>query len=145
MGTPAQLSVERVILVVDDEEVVCRYTARMLRDAGLRVLEAHDGEEALVLLETRGPTAVGLVLSDIAMPRMTGVELAAAIGERWSTVPFPLVSGQGGPSSDYPGAFLGKPFTPDALIAAVGELLGPVPLRDRVLSQAKGQRLVTSP
>jgi CheY-like chemotaxis protein len=128
MGTPApQRLVERVALVVDDEEMVCRYTARVLMDAGLRVLEAHDGEEALALLERLGAVAVGLVVSDVAMPRMGGLELATVIGHRWPAIPVLLVSGQGGPSSDYPGAFLGKPFTPDALIASVERLLGSLP------------------
>jgi DNA-binding NtrC family response regulator len=115
--------VEPVALVVDDEELVCRITARMLMNAGLRVLEAHDGEEAIALLEGLGPTTVGLVVSDVAMPRMTGVELAAVIGHRWPAIPVLLVSGQGGPYSDYPGAFLAKPFAPDTLIASVEELL----------------------
>jgi two-component system cell cycle sensor histidine kinase/response regulator CckA len=101
----------------------------MLMDAGLRVLEAHDGEEAIALLESLGATGVGLVVSDVAMPRMGGVELATAIGQRWPAIPVLLVSGQGGSASDYPGAFLGKPFTPDALVASVERLLGSLPLR----------------
>jgi CheY-like chemotaxis protein len=129
MGTPARRLTERVALVVDDEELVCRITARMLMEAGLRVLEAHDGEEALALLEKLGPTTVGLVVSDVAMPHMSGVELAKAIGQRWPAIPVLLVSGQAGPDRDYPGAFLGKPFTPEALIASVEELLGSLPLR----------------
>src|SRR2546421_6232 len=121
MGTPAQRLLERVAMVVDDEELVCRYTARVLGDAGLRVLEAHDGQEAFALLEHLGATVIGLVVSDVAMPKMNGVELATAIGQRWPAIPVLLVSGQGGPPSDYPGAFLGKPFTPDNLISSVEE------------------------
>lgn len=129
MGTPARRLTQRVALVVDDEELVCRYTARVLTDAGIRVLEVHDGQEAMILLEHLGSTAVGLVVSDIAMPRMGGVELARAIGQRWPAIPVLLVSGQSGSSSDYAGAFLGKPFTPEALIASVEELLGSLSLR----------------
>jgi CheY-like chemotaxis protein len=129
MGTPARRLMERVALVVDDEEVVCRITARMLTDAGLRVLEAHDGEEAIALLEHLGARVIGLVVSDVAMPKMNGVELATVIDHRWPAIPVLLVSGQGGPSSNYSGAFLGKPFTPEALIASVEELLGSLPFR----------------
>ena len=129
MGTPARRLMERVALVVDDEEVVCRITARMLMDAGLRVLEAHDGEEAIALLEHLGATVVGLVVSDVAMPKMNGVELATVIGHRWPAIPVLLVSGQGGPSCGHPWAFLGKPFTPEALVASVEEVLGSLPLR----------------
>jgi CheY-like chemotaxis protein len=129
MGTPARRLMERVALVVDDEALVCGVTARVLEDAGLRVLEAHDGEEALSLLEHLGPTVIGLGVSDVAMPRMNGVALATAIGARWATIPVLLVSGQGGPSSDYPGAFLAKPFTPEALITSVEEVLRSLRLR----------------
>jgi CheY-like chemotaxis protein len=129
MGTPARRLTQRVALVVDDEELVCRYTARMLMEAGVRVLEAHDGEEALALLEQLRTTAVGLVVSDVAMPRMSGVELARAIGQRWPAIPVLLVSGQGGSSNDHTGAFLAKPFTQEALIASVEELLGVPPRR----------------
>ncbi|MFL5496501.1 MAG: response regulator [Gemmatimonadales bacterium] len=124
MGTPAQRLVERVALVVDDEELVCRLTARMLTDAGLRVLEAHDGEEALTLLGSLGARAIGLVVSDVSMPKMNGDELAMVIGQQWPAIPVLLVSGEGGPPSGYRGAFLGKPFTPDALIASVEQVLG---------------------
>jgi hypothetical protein len=55
MGTPAQRLPERVVLVVDDEDVVRRITTRALMEAGFRVLEAHDGEEAATLLATVGP------------------------------------------------------------------------------------------
>jgi CheY-like chemotaxis protein len=124
MGTPARRLTERVALVVDDEVLVCRMTARVLTDAGLRVLEAHDGEEATAVLEHLGATVVGLVVTDVAMPRMNGVELATVIRRSWPTIPVLLVSGYGGPATEYTGAFLGKPFTPDALVASVEELLG---------------------
>jgi CheY-like chemotaxis protein len=93
------------------------------------VLEAHDGEEALALLEQLGTTAVGLVVSDVAMPRMSGVELAKVIGQRWPAIPVLLVSGQDDSANGYPGAFLGKPFTQEALIASVEQLLGLPPRR----------------
>ena len=52
-GTGARRVMERVALIVDDEELVCRYTARVFMQAGLRVLEAHDGEEAITCWSTR--------------------------------------------------------------------------------------------
>ena len=64
-----------VVLVVDDEEAVRHMMARALTDAGFRVLEARDGEEARGLLDTAGPQ-IGLVVSDMEMPGMTGLELA---------------------------------------------------------------------
>jgi CheY-like chemotaxis protein len=122
MGTPAARVSEQVVLVADDEETVCRYTARVLANAGFRVLAAHDGEEAVALLASLGPV-VWLVVSDIDMPRMTGLELAAVTAARWPAVTVLLVSGQGVPPRSYEGRFLRKPFTPDELIATVAELL----------------------
>jgi DNA-binding NtrC family response regulator len=118
-------SQERVVLVVDAEPVVCRLTARILTDAGFRVVEAHCGSEAVALLSTLNGT-VQLVVSDIAMPGMTGVQLAATIAERWPATPILLISGQGGPTTGYSGMFLPKPFTPDGLLDTVGELV-PIP------------------
>ncbi len=126
MGTPDQRCSEWVVLVVDDEEMVCRYTARVLTDAGFRVLEVHDGEEAVTLLATVG-AGVWLVISDITMPRMTGTALAALMAARWPAVPVLLISGKGGPPGGYDGRFLRKPFTPGDLVAAVRLLLPAVP------------------
>jgi CheY-like chemotaxis protein len=123
MGSAAQSLPERVVLVVDDEELVCRLTARILADAGFYVLEAHTGAEALALLSSLNGS-VQLVVSDIAMPQMTGTELADVAAARWPAVPVLLVSGQGGPPAGYPGTFLPKPFTQDALLETVAGLVG---------------------
>lgn len=109
------------VLVVDDEEPVRRLIARMLAETGCRVMEAESGRAALALLA--GPVAVGLVVSDIAMPGITGEALAARIGERWPAVPILLMSGQAGPHPSFSGVFLPKPFTRDALLAAVIQVL----------------------
>lgn len=121
MGTAAQSHPTRAVLVVDDEELICRLTARILEDAGFRVLEAHSGEEAIAVLASV-PGEVQLVVSDIAMPGMSGQALAEAVAIRWPAVPVLLMSGQGGPKSGYRGAFLPKPFTADALLAAAANL-----------------------
>ncbi len=105
--------------------MVCRLTARILTDAGFRVVEARNGSEAVALLSTLNGS-VQLVVSDIAMPGMTGVELAAVMARQWSNTPVVLVSGQGGPGTGYLGKFLPKPFTVHALLDVVGELV-PVP------------------
>jgi two-component system cell cycle sensor histidine kinase/response regulator CckA len=78
MGSPAQRLPERVVLVVDDEDLVRRMTTRALTDAGYRVLEAHDGEEGPSLLATLG-TNVGLIVSNIRMPRLDGLQLGAVV------------------------------------------------------------------
>lgn len=111
-----------VVLVVDDEDLVRRLVARALSDAGYTVMEARSGAEAMAVLSA-DPGRIQLVVSDIAMPEMTGLELAAVVTERWPTIPLLLVSGQIRPPNDYRGTFLPKPFAPDSLVAAVVSLL----------------------
>lgn len=65
-----------VILVVDDEEAVSRLAARFLTHLGYVVLQAGNGEEALAMVRRRQPP-IDLVLSDVIMPGMEGIELAA--------------------------------------------------------------------
>ena len=80
--------------------------------------------EAASLLATLG-TNIGVIVSDIRMPRLDGLQLAALVSERWPTVPLILISGEGGPPPGYGGPFCPKPFAPETLIAAVTAL--PVP------------------
>jgi CheY-like chemotaxis protein len=121
MGTAAERSGERVVLVVEDDAAVRQYMARVLGDAGFRALVSQDGQEAIELLTSLGPAVVWLVVSDIGMPRVTGVELARAVSQRWPELRVLLVSGL--PPARWDGPFLAKPFTPEGLIAAVSKLL----------------------
>ena len=122
MDAPAQRSGERVLLVVDDDEAACRYAARVLANAGFRVLAAGDGEEAKRLLGELG-SDIWLVVSDVQMPRMGGEELADLVAERWPRLPVLLTSGQGHPPVGHRGPFLPKPYQPEALVSAVRALL----------------------
>ncbi|MBK3395185.1 MULTISPECIES: MHYT domain-containing protein [Methylobacterium] len=75
---PSQtLLTSQVVLVVDDDPLVLENSAAMLEDLGHRVIEARSGREALALM--RRARTLDLVLTDHAMPEMTGVELAARI------------------------------------------------------------------
>jgi len=111
-----------MVLVVDDEPMVRRFMARALVDAGYQVVEAPGAVEAVGMLAA-DPGGIQLVVSDIAMPHMSGLDLAAVVGERWPTIPLLLVSGQGRPPEEYRGSFLPKPFAPDSLVAAVVSLM----------------------
>ncbi|AWN48149.1 sensor histidine kinase [Methylobacterium terrae] len=71
-GLPSQ-----VVLVVDDDPLVLENSAAMLEDLGHRVIEARSGQEALELM--RRARTLDLVLTDHAMPEMTGLQLAARI------------------------------------------------------------------
>jgi two-component system, cell cycle sensor histidine kinase and response regulator CckA len=123
MVAPTTCPPERVILVVDDEDLVRQLTIRALTEAGFRVLEARSGAEALSLLATLGTNVIWLVVSDIMMPQMTGEQLAATITREWPAVQVLLISGQGGPRSSFTGHFLPKPFTLETLVTTVRELL----------------------
>lgn len=79
------------VLAVDDDALVLLNTAMMLEDLGHAVLEATSGDQALQLLEAHPD--INLVITDQAMPRMTGLELAAEIGERRPGLPVILASG----------------------------------------------------
>jgi DNA-binding NtrC family response regulator len=111
------------VLVVDDELLIRWFAARVLSEEGFGIHEASDGAEALELIRA-GITAVDLVLSDIVMPRMNGVELLQSLSTLRPDLPVILMSGYGtaqlaelGIAS--PCGVLAKPFSPEALVAEV--------------------------
>jgi CheY-like chemotaxis protein len=116
------------VLVVDDEASVRRFAARVLREEGYDVHEATDGAEALALLERSIPD-VNLVVSDIVMPRLNGVELLQALSSARPALPVILMSGYGSaqlaergiPS---PCGILSKPFPPELLVSEVRRCIG---------------------
>jgi CheY-like chemotaxis protein len=107
------------ILVVDDEEPLRRYVARVLEDAGYRVLLARNGLEGLTLIERQSPR-VHLVVTDVQMPLMTGPELAACLAGGPVQPPVLYITGGDGRVS---GPRLRKPFLPPELIEMVQLLL----------------------
>lgn len=115
-----------MVLVVDDEPLLHVITTRVLDRAGFDVLNAQDGLEAIELLSqaSRPPS---LVVTDIRMPRMDGLELGKWVQSRYPGIPLLYVSGflyEVPPINPEPGptAFLGKPFTPDAFLVEVRRL-----------------------
>ncbi|MEN3952625.1 PAS domain S-box protein [Iodidimonas sp. SYSU 1G8] len=114
----------RTILAVDDDPLVLANTAAMLADLGHRVLEAGSGEEALALL--RSGLAIDLVLTDHAMPRMTGAQLADEIRAEWPALPVALATGYAELPQDTPPDLprLPKPFGQDDAARLIAELTG---------------------
>jgi CheY-like chemotaxis protein len=108
------------ILVVDDERPVRELMAQLFADAGHRVLTAIHGVQALEMAKAEKPD---LVISDLMMPVMGGVELCrrlkADAGTR--TIPVVLMSSAYARLADGAGAdaFIGKPFDLDAMEAIV--------------------------
>ncbi len=79
------------VLVVDDERGVRRFASRILQQDGHLVHEAADGAEALEFIE-RSAVPVELVVSDIIMPRLNGVELMKALAVTHPSIPVILMS-----------------------------------------------------
>ena len=79
------------VLLVDDEDVVRRVVARMLERAGATVHVAPNGAEALEYLSAHG--APSIVLTDLVMPVMGGLELVQRVGAQWPDLPVLVMSG----------------------------------------------------
>lgn len=79
------------ILVVDDDPLIASSTVNMLEDLGHTVIEANSGKRALEILE--GGQSFDLMITDQAMPGMTGMELAEAALRRWPKLPILLATG----------------------------------------------------
>ncbi|HEV8455971.1 MAG TPA: response regulator [Gemmatimonadales bacterium] len=121
MMSPTVQPLQPTILVVDDEEPLRHYMGRVMTDDGYRVLVAGNGLEGLALLEKSAP-GIHLVITDVAMPMMTGPEMAARIATQPEPPPVLFVSG-GHDQADLPGPLLKKPFRPDDLSRLVRWLL----------------------
>ena len=109
------------ILVVDDEPTIRYFVRAGLRQAGYEVLEASDGEEALLAVEENLPV---LVILDIMMPNLDGFEACRRLRE-WSQVPIIMLSARPDEQDKVKALRLGaddylvKPFGVDELIARV--------------------------
>jgi PAS domain S-box-containing protein len=112
-----------LILAVDDDDLVLMNTAALLEDLGHEVLQATSGEDALEALERRPD--VDLVVTDQAMPRMTGLQLRDRLLHTRPALPVLIATGY----AELPEAAdpqlrrIAKPFTQDELAAAIAESL----------------------
>lgn len=109
------------VLFAEDDPDLRPQLAAVLEEQGHTVLAAADGAAALALVADE-PTGPDLLVTDIDMPAMDGLLLAAALRERWPQMPALFLSGAR-PSAELPGQFLGKPFSHDELRRTVSALL----------------------
>jgi DNA-binding response OmpR family regulator len=120
------------ILVIDDEEGIVEYIRILLRTRGYESIPAHDGEEGLALLQSE---QLDLVITDLRMPKMSGLELMRRRRELppdIASIPFLVISSMGA-EQDKPESFwieglgcddfLSKPFEALTLLARVEALL----------------------
>lgn len=139
------------ILVVDDDNRNRRLYTETLQQAGFSTLEAIDGEDALQELKTAAPD---MVVSDVRMPGIDGLELLQHVRECHGELPFLLVTAhadvRGAVSALKLGAvdYLEKPVDLDELVDAVSDALGTQPKKsgpDQVPPEAMEQIITESP
>jgi PAS domain S-box-containing protein len=121
------LTGSETILLVDDEEGVRKLCCAVLETNGYNVLEADNAQSALAAYD-KNAHKVDLLLTDVVMRQMNGFELGSALSERTPGLKILYMSGYrdqagGTEPGQAPVTFLNKPFTPDALLAKVRQVL----------------------
>ena len=123
------VTVPNVVLVVEDEALVRMLATDVLSDAGYRVIEAVNAEEALTLLSARPDVSV--MVTDVNMPgSLDGFGLARLVSVSWPKIGIIVVSGRLrlGPGDLPPGArYCAKPYSPSLLLRFVQEALSASP------------------
>ena len=119
------------VLIVDDSAAIRKILQRVLRQTDIpigKVIEAGDGVEALAALRN---AKVGLILSDINMPNMDGLELLSQLkaNPEWKDLPIVMVSTEGSQTKVLEAVGLGaagyvlKPFTADQIKEKLSTIL----------------------
>jgi two-component system chemotaxis response regulator CheY len=119
----------KVIMTVDDSASVRQMVGFTLREAGYQVVEAADGRDALAKLNG---SAVDMVITDLNMPNMDGIDLIRGVrsGSSHKFVPIIMLTTESQPEKKQEGKAAGatgwivKPFKPDQLLAVIKKVLG---------------------
>ncbi len=116
-------AVPATVLLVDDDALIANSTAALLEDLGHRVAEAHSGQEALVMMQDG--LAPDIVVTDYAMPGMTGMDLAVALRKQHPKLPILLATGYAELKGVQPIELprIAKPFTQQQLSAEITRLV----------------------
>jgi two-component system chemotaxis response regulator CheY len=118
-----------LVLIVDDSLMVRKQVARALTEAGYSTIEAIDGADALEKL--KATPDLKLVVSDVNMPRMNGIELLESMKKENLAVPVIMLTTEGQQDLVQRAKALGakgwivKPFKPELLLAAAKRLTQP--------------------
>jgi CheY-like chemotaxis protein len=117
-----------MVLVVEDEPIVRKTLALVLKRSGFTVLEAEDGVAAVAMMQQHR-NEIGCVVCDLTMPRMNGWDTLTALRQLVPGLPVILASGyseaqaMAGDHSERPQAFLQKPYETKVLIDAINQVL----------------------
>jgi two-component system cell cycle sensor histidine kinase/response regulator CckA len=126
MGTTLDSAPRATVLLVDDEELLRRLLSRILAEAGFGVVEAENGAVALETAR-RINGGLGLVVTDIHMPVMSGLDFAREFRPLHPNVPILFITGRDLPplpDTDVPPKeLLRKPFRSEAFLDAVSQLV----------------------
>jgi DNA-binding NtrC family response regulator len=120
-------SKSKTVLVVDDERVIADTLGTILRNAGYEAAVSYDAQSALIQCERTNPY---LVITDVIMPGMDGVEMAMLIRERHPECKILLISGQAATTNlledarrrGYDFELLAKPIHPEDLLAKLATI-----------------------
>lgn len=135
------------LLLVDDEAGIRRVVGITLADMGHTVLEAANGDEALAVFEREQPS---VVLTDIRMPGMDGLELLRRIKAQSPGTEVILVTGHGDMDMAVEGLkhgacdFISKPAGPEVLEIAIGRAAEKIALRERIRQHTEDLELLVS-
>lgn len=116
------------IMIVDDSRTIRQQVSFTLTKGGYEVIEAGDGLEGIAKLKENPDTA--LIVSDVNMPNMNGLEMVETLKKEGCTVPIIMLTTEGSGEliqrAKEAGAkgWIVKPFKPDQLTAAVTKLAG---------------------
>jgi DNA-binding NtrC family response regulator len=115
------------VLVVEDETLVRMFASDFLDEAGFKVFEAVNGDEAIAVLQARPDVQV--VVTDVELTgSINGFELAVAIRERWPGVGVIVTSGRQRPAPDdlpEDAAFITKPYLPTTIVNLIRQIASP--------------------
>jgi DNA-binding NtrC family response regulator len=116
------------IIIVDDESIIVEEAYEALTDEGYECLVANNVDEALVLV--KNTKDIDIILTDLKMPKKTGVDLIATVEEEFDQqIKFIIMSGHASPSVERYGVdigsypFLRKPLNIDELVDAIATVL----------------------
>ena len=124
MRAPAQVTVMKVVLVVDDEPKIVQVVRDYLERAGYGVRVAHEGKSALALARSERPD---MIILDLGLPEMDGLDVTREL-RRFSNAPLIMLTARSEETDKLIGLELGaddyvtKPFSPKELVARVRAL-----------------------
>jgi signal transduction histidine kinase/ActR/RegA family two-component response regulator len=140
---PGRARPNATVLVVDDEPTLRSVIRRSLVREGYHVLVAEDGQRALALARAH-PTDIDLLITDVVMPGLSGLELARELSSERRDLSVLFISGftfeEAVPPTDLANGtcYLPKPFDTKVLLAKIDELLAENPRRNVVPLKASG-------